>query len=208
MDGVFMRKVLKRIEICLLAAVLFWFGGLVADRQTLRRELVRLHVVAASDLEVDQRIKLQVRDAVVESLKADMVRMADAREAKAYLRENLPKIEQLANKTLTELGCVDRASVSLAVEEFGTRVYDTFTLPAGVYDALRITIGEGKGKNWWCVVFPSLCVPATSDGFADTAVGAGFSESLTGTLEGEKGYEVRFFLLDMLGKAENLLHEG
>ena len=203
-----MRKAMNRVGICLLAVVLFWCGGLIADRQILRRELVRLHVVAASDLEEDQTVKLRVKDAVVESLKADMAKLRDAEEAKAYLQENLPKIEELANRTLLELGCTDTAQASLAVEEFSTRVYDTFTLPAGVYDALRITIGEGKGKNWWCVVFPTLCVPATSEGFADAASCAGFSDSLTGALEREEGYEVRFFLLDVLGRAENLLHKG
>ena len=76
-------------------------------------------------------------------------------------------------------------------------------MPAGTYDALRITVGEGQGQNWWCVVFPQLCLPAVSEGFEDTAAGAGFSDSLTGALEGE--YQVRFFLLDCLGWLENFL---
>ena len=93
--------------------------------------------------------------------------------------------------------------MTLQKEVFDTRVYDTFTLPAGVYEALRITIGSGEGKNWWCVVFPTLCVPATSEGFEDVAAGAGFPESLTKSLEGE--YEIRFYLLDLLGKLEGYL---
>ena len=109
---------------------------------------------------------------------------------------------------LKEAGCGDLATVSLAVEEFATRVYDTFTLPAGVYEALRITIGEGEGKNWWCVVFPTLCVPATSQGFEDVAAGAGFPDTLTAALEGEEGYEIRFYLLDLLGKVEGYFFEG
>ncbi|MBQ7800822.1 MAG: stage II sporulation protein R [Oscillospiraceae bacterium] len=201
-----MCKFLKRIGLCLMIVCLVWCGTLIADRQRLREELIRLHVVAASDSEEDQAIKLRVRDAVVESLRAEMENLTDAEQAKAYLRENLPKLETLANQVLADAGCGDRASVSLAVEEFGTRVYETFTLPAGVYDALRIVIGEGEGHNWWCVVFPSLCVPATSEGFEDTAAGAGFPDSLTSALEGEEGYEVRFFLLDALGSLENLLH--
>lgn len=203
-----MRKLLKRMGICLLAVVLVWFGCLVADRQKLRSELIRLHVVANSDSEEDQKLKLQVRDAVVENLQEAMASAADQEAAKAYLQEQLPQIQQLAQKVLREAGCDDSVQVSLAMEEFGTRVYDTFTLPAGLYESLRIVIGDGEGHNWWCVVFPSFCVPAVSDDFQDTAAAAGFSDSLTGTLEGKEGYEVRFFLLDALGEIENFLHRG
>ncbi|MBR3973806.1 MAG: stage II sporulation protein R [Oscillospiraceae bacterium] len=200
-----MRKALKRIAICFLAVSLVWIGSVFADRQKLKNELIRLHVVAASDSEEDQAIKLRVRDAVVESLQEEMKNLTDIAQAKAYLQENLSRIEAVANRVLRDAGCGDLATVSLAVEEFTTRVYDTFTLPAGIYDALRITIGEGQGKNWWCVVFPSLCLPATSDGFEDVACGAGFSNTLTNTLTGEEGYEIRFFLLDCIGSLENFL---
>lgn len=206
MDGVFMKKQMKRMGICLLLAMLFWTGGLIADKQTLRRELVRLHVVGASDSAEDQQLKLRVKDAIVESLQADLQKLEDAQAAREYLQENLPKIESLANRVLEEAGCTDMAKASLAVETFSARVYDTFTLPAGVYDALRVTIGEGEGQNWWCVAFPSLCLPATSEGFEEAASCAGFPDALTAALEGEEGYEIRFYFLDLLGRIENLLH--
>ena len=85
------------------------------------------------------------------------------------------------------------------------RQYDTFALPSGVYESLRISIGEAQGKNWWCVVFPSLCMPAVGENFSDAAAGAGFDDGLTNTLQQKKGYEIRFFLLDWLGWLENLL---
>lgn len=207
MDGVFMRKLIRRIGFCFLLAALVWCGTLIADRQTLNEELIRLHVVANSDSDEDQAVKLRVRDAVIESLRSAMEDVADVEEAKAYLQENLPRIQQVANDTLEALGCDCEAVVTLCKETFDTRYYDTFTLPAGVYEALRITIGEGEGHNWWCVVFPTLCVPATSEGFADVAAGAGFSEELNGALTGEEEYEVRFFLLDVLGRVENLLFD-
>ena len=71
-----------------------------------------------------------------------------------------------------------------------------------------MTIGAGEGQNWWCVVFPTLCVSAASDGFAETAAEAGFSDSLTGTLSGEEGYEVRFFFLDCLGWIQRFFWRG
>lgn len=203
-----MKKSLKRIGICLLTACVIWCAMILIDRKTLRNELIRLHVVAASDSEEDQALKLRVRDAVVESLRENMKNAADRDQAKAYLQENLPKIEALANRVLREAGCADTVTVSLLAEEFTTRYYDTFTLPAGIYEALRITIGEGAGQNWWCVVFPTLCVGATVEEFGDTAHCAGFSDTLVDTLSAEEGYEVRFFILDALGRLENFLHKG
>lgn len=203
-----MKKIWKRIVLCAAVAGLFWSWGIVGDRQTLNEELIRLHVVANSDSAGDQAIKLRVRDAVLESLAADIANVTNMDQARAYIEENLPKIQQTANEALKALGYTDTAEVALQKEVFDTRYYDTFSLPAGVYEALRITIGQGEGKNWWCVVFPTLCVPATSEGFDDVAAGAGFPDTLTAALHGERGYEVRFFLLDVLGKVEGYFFEG
>lgn len=200
---IFMKKAMKRFGICLVAALAVWGGTLLADRQRLNEELIRLHVVANSDSREDQAVKLQVRDAVIKSLEEDLKGLGDVEQAKAYLTENLAKIQAAANETLEKAGFSGEAVVSLCREAFDTRYYDTFTLPAGVYEALRIVIGEGEGHNWWCVVFPTFCVPATTEGFADTAAGAGFPDSLTGALTGEEEYEVRFYLLDALGRVEN-----
>ena len=201
-----MRKYLNRIGICLLIACFVWIGMLLADRHKLRQELIRFHVVAASDSQQDQAVKLQVRDAVLGAFRGELQNLQDMEQAKAYLQENLPKIEAIANDVLAQAGFSDRAKASLCVEEFTTRVYDTFALPAGIYESLRIVIGEGKGHNWWCVVFPSLCLPATSEGFEEVACGAGFSDTLTDTLEGN--HEIRFFVLDVMGSVENFLHRG
>ena len=198
-----MKKILKRILLCALISGCFWCWGVISDRQTLNEELLRLHVVAASDSQEDQAIKLRVRDAVIHSISQDLEKITDVEAAKQYIQENLPKIQKTANDTLKALGCTDEAVATLKEEVFDTRFYDTFTLPAGVYEALRITIGEGKGQNWWCVAFPTLCVPATAEGFEEAAVAAGFSEDLTDTLEGE--YEIRFYLLDLLGRLEGIL---
>lgn len=201
-----MKKILKRIVLCAVLSAGIWTWGVIADRQTLNEELLRFHVVADSDSAEDQNIKLKVRDAVIESISADLAKIGDISQARAYIEENLPKIQQVANDTLKALGCDYRAVATLKEEVFDTRFYDTFTLPAGVYGSLRITIGDGEGQNWWCVVFPTLCVPATSEGFEDVAAGAGFSESLTNTLEGE--CEIRFYLLDLLGKLEGYFRKG
>ena len=208
MDGVFMFKLWKCVLICMIAAAFLGTGPLVSDRNALDEEIIRLHVVANSDSAADQAVKLKVRDAIVEGLRAEMEKLGDVESAKAYLQENLPRIEEIANETLEAAGVGMRAAVSLCREAFDTRHYDTFSLPAGVYEALRVTIGDGDGKNWWCVVFPSLCIPATSEEFADVAAGAGFSDALVQTLEGKDPVQIRFFLLDLLGRLENIFFEG
>jgi len=202
-----MKKIAKIIGTSLLLLALVWIGTLIADRQRLSDNLVRLHVVAASDSQEDQTVKLKVRDAVIEALQETVTQLPDVDSAKVYLNEQLPYLHEVAETVLTEAGMDDCVSVELGKESFPTRHYDTFSLPAGVYESLKITIGEGEGKNWWCVVFPSLCLPATAEGFADAAAGAGFPESLSGALQHDGGYEIRFFFLDCLGWLENLFHK-
>ena len=200
-----MKKMIKCVFVCALLTGLVWCGTVIADRERLNEELIRLHVVANSDTSEDQELKLLVRDAVITSLRQALADVQETQQAKEYLKENLPKLQELANKTLDAAGSTQRAVVTLCREGFPTRQYDTFSLPAGVYKALRITIGEGEGKNWWCVVFPSLCLPRTSQGFTDTAAGAGFPEALSGALSGEEPYQIRFYLLDKLGELEKIL---
>lgn len=196
-----MKLIRKTVLIAALLALVGWLSGIMAQRQQLNENVIRLHVLAESDTDADQAVKLRVRDAVTEFLEKEMAGITDRREAEAFLTRNLNRIGEIANRVLTELGCEERAAVSLKEEAFDTREYDTFSLPAGVYRALRVVIGEGEGRNWWCVVFPQLCVPATAEGFSEAAVECGYSDSLTGALTGE--YEVRFFLLDCLGRLEN-----
>jgi stage II sporulation protein R len=89
----------------------------------------------------------------------------------------------------------------------GDSTYETFALPSGVYNTLRIVIGSGEGKNWWCVAFPGLCMGATVEDFEEAASCAGFSDTLTAALETEEGYELRFYFLDLLGRIGNFLHK-
>lgn len=203
-----MRKIAKLISTLLLLAFAFWIGTVVSDKEKLQEDLIRLHVVANSDSAQDQQVKLQVRDAITKRLESVMEQFPDMETAKSYLQEKLPELERVANEVLESAGDGCRAVVTLAKEAFPSREYDTFTLPAGIYESLRVTIGSGEGQNWWCVVFPSLCVSATADAFEDTAVSAGFSDRLAGTITKKPEYRVRFFVLDCLGWMENWFYRG
>lgn len=199
-----MRFIAKLFLILIVCAALVWLGGVLKDKNVLQDSIIRFHVVANSDSEADQSNKLAVRDAVVKYLQDKMEQLPTVEDARKYITENLGKIEQIAKDTLQRLGADNAVKVSIDLEEFGTRVYDTFTLPAGVYEALKIEIGEAMGKNWWCVVFPSFCMPKTTAQFESAAVSSGFEQRVTNTISNSSGYKVRFFVLDLFGKLENL----
>jgi len=202
-----MKKLLKVVCVCMVLALLVWCGTVIADREILSNDIIRLHVVANSDSPEDQALKLQVKDAIVSELQGIMDKLPTAEDAKAYLLDRLEDIQVIVDYVLENAGSTQKATIGLTREAFDTRHYDTFSLPAGIYDSLRITLGEGEGRNWWCVVFPTLCAPATTEAFEVSAVGSGFDDSLAGALAGEQPYQVRFFLLDCLGKLQNFFFQ-
>ena len=194
-----MKRHMKRIGWVALTVACIWLWGIVTDSGDLRENLLRLHVVGASNSAEDQAVKLQVRDAVLGSLEEGLRDMTDPQEAWDYVSRMLPKVEAAANRALAAAGFSETVQVSLTEEAFPTREYDTFSLPAGVYKALRVVIGEGEGKNWWCVVFPQLC--GAEGEFVETASTAGLDPELARSLEGE--YELRFWVLEKLGELKN-----
>jgi len=198
------KRVVSLILLAASALTVTLCAVLQAQSQRMADKIIRLHVVANSDEAEDQNLKLQVRDAVVESLRTALADVQDTEQAKQYLQKNLPALQELANRTLDAAGSAQRAVVSLCREAFPVRDYDTFRLPAGIYNSLRIRIGEGEGKNWWCVVFPSLCLPQTESGFRNTAKAAGIPDSLACAISEDSHYEIRFFFLDKLGELEKL----
>lgn len=194
-----MKRHMKRIGWVALTVACIWLWGIVTDSGDLRENLLRLHVVGASNSAEDQAVKLQVRDAVLGSLEEGLRDMTDPQEAWDYVSRMLPQVEAAANRALAAAGFSETVQVSLTEEAFPTREYDTFSLPAGVYKALRVVIGEGEGKNWWCVVFPQLC--GAEGEFVETASTAGLDPELARSLEGE--YELRFWVLEKLGELKN-----
>ena len=193
------------LGISLFLSVILVVGAVAKDHRYLTDHVIRLHVVANSDSQQDQWLKLQVRDGITKWLAEYADAEMSAEQAAVWIQNQLPQLRQVAQNCAAAAGWTGDVAVSFTREAFPTREYETFSLPAGVYQALRVNIGQAQGKNWWCVVFPSLCLPATTEDFQDTAVGAGFSEELSDTLTGEKPYEIRFFLLDWWGRLENFL---
>lgn len=131
--------------------------------EQLRKSVLRLHILANSDSEEDQRLKLCVRDALLEHSEELFGSSGNLEEAEAAALEAMPEIISIAEETLRDQGCRSSVTAKLADITFDERVYGNITMPAGEYRALRIEIGEAKGHNWWCVMYPPLCLPAAED---------------------------------------------
>ena len=191
-------KTLRRWELALLlgvacAALLgVWLDGAQA---ALSDQVIRLHVLANSDSEADQALKLRVRDRVLERATELLEQSADRQEAEALLRGNLLELENLAAEEIAAAGYDYPVTAELTDTTFPTREYDGFTLPAGEYLALRIVIGEGAGQNWWCVVFPPLCQGTSVE--AQPALAA-LGEEEAALLTGEsEGYVLKFKAMEL-----------
>ena len=196
-------KTLRRWECALLvlaaALTLFcsWLGGY---RECLSGKLLRLHVVANSDSDADQALKLEVRDAVLACAAGYLENVSDVRAAEQVLGAHLAELAGAGQAVVREKGYDYAVRASLGTSHFPTKTYDGFALPAGDYRALRVTIGAGEGRNWWCVVFPTLCVSAASE-WQDTAVSGGLSdEDVRLMAEEDEGYVLRFKCLELWDK--------
>ena len=170
-------------------------------------ETIRLHVLANSDSDADQSVKLSVRDAVLSAVD-ELLRDARSRdEAVAILTESSDMLRDCAAEKLRSLGYPDTVAVRFGAERYPTRVYDGFTLPAGTYTSLRVEIGEAAGRNWWCILFPSVCSRfarggESEDAIAEDFVAAGFTpeEYRLITENDRMPYKMRFWLLEEIAK--------
>lgn len=186
------KRVVSLILLAASALTVTLCAVLQAQSQRMADKIIRLHVVANSDTNADQAVKLAVRDAVLR----EAGRVLDgAEDPKQAVAAQLPALEAAANAELQRQGSEDLARVSFRRELFPTREYDTFSLPAGVYDSLRVTIGQGEGHNWWCVIFPPLCAQAA--GLSEQAVQALSDDDVRLVTESDSGYVVRFRLLEL-----------
>lgn len=167
---------------------------LTTQQTMLSRGLVRLHVVAESDSTADQSMKLIVRDSVLETVQGLTAGCADAASAELRIASGLESIAAAAETVLRENGSECSVRVSLEDEFFPTTEYESFSLPAGEYRALRVSIGRAEGHNWWCVVFPQLCMAGSAD--AEVFSELGLDENEIRLITESDGYVVKFKLME------------
>ena len=187
-----MRYLLKAVVCALVISCLMSMTGFYGACDDIREEVLRLHILANSDSEEDQALKLRVRDALL--VKADeLFRGCECKaDSIEQAKKHMDELKRTAQQVIREEGHDEPVEVCLTRMPFQTRVYENFSLPAGEYDALRVVIGKGEGHNWWCVLFPALCLPSGGSRELEGVMSAGEEEIVC---ESDR-FDVRFMLVE------------
>ncbi len=195
-----MYKKLLIMLICVLCLTLTLSVLPIHGESAIYESVLRLHVIANSDSEADQELKLSVRDAVLSESSALFENCKSKAEAEKAVRENISFIRSVAERSVRDAGYDYPVSVEVGVEEYPTKNYESFCFPSGKYLSLRIMIGEASGQNWWCVLYPPLCIQSASES-EEAFVQAG----LTGeqyniiTQTSKPRYKIKFKILEVFG---------
>ncbi len=188
-----MRKLIAALLIAVILVTIVSMSGFASDCAQIREDILRIHVLANSDSEEDQALKLQVRDRILEESAGLFEHMEDKQETMEQAQEWLPDLQAAAEDEIKKQGYDYPVTVELTHLYFSTRQYDSVTMPAGDYDAVRVLIGTGEGQNWWCVMFPPLCLPVAQDHKQLTDV---LNASQMDIVQGGVKYEVKFKLVE------------
>ncbi len=197
-----MKLFVKSVCIAFVLTVLYSVIPFQAECTDISNEVFRLHILASSDSEYDQNVKLSVRDKVLEYTESLFQNAKSKEDAEQVISQNLPAITEVAQNEVYRSGSNDKVKAEITNMYFTTRHYDSYTLPSGMYDALRITIGEGKGHNWWCVMYPSLCIYSEEN--RDEKAKEIFDDAQYDIVKNEK-YEYKFKIVEIFEKCSNFL---
>ena len=187
-----------------LVITLLWGALLDANAQDLSQRLIRLHIIPHSDEILCQDFKREVRDAVQNMVQPILEEAQTMDEAMLLLEQYLPALETLVTQMAQYAGIEQAVFTRLARQNFPTRAYNGFTLPAGAYYALQIELGQAEGQNWWCVVFPPLCFEAAVAPPALEAMGF-YEDDIALILDDSEGLALRFRTLELLSSLRGLL---
>ena len=183
-----MKILEKSLLSSLLLGLLFNFASFETKCENISEKVLRVHILANSDSKEDQELKLKVRDKILDYAKNEFGVIDKKEDAIILSERSLGKIKNIAEREIKALGYDYPAKVEIVNMHFNTRQYGDITLPAGNYDALRVIIGKGQGKNWWCVMFPSICIGSSEESKADMV----FNEDEIEIIENEEKYEFKF----------------
>ena len=193
------REIARKLEISLFCglviSVLLSIISFGASCGEIRQDVLRMHVIANSDSAEDQAVKLKVRDAVLEAGEDLFDGTLTAEGAEQMLDSDIERLQNAAQNVLTENGFDYGVRVEIGKDYFNTRTYDgEVTLPAGEYEAVRVILGEGQGQNWWCVMFPPMCLPAAE---ADTEISDVLTQNEEDVVKSNPKYEARFKIVEL-----------
>lgn len=198
------KKIKISVTVGIVVAILFSICSFAKTSEEIRSDVLRLHVIANSDTSVDQNLKLRLRDYILQEGKDIFNGSVNVENAVKKMEPVLPELEKSAKAFVNRAGFDYDVKISLSNEYFTTRTYETVTLPAGKYLALRVVIGSGEGHNWWCVMFPPMCVPAADKKDEIENV---FSEKEIKLVESKPKYEPRFKVVEIYEQLKEIISE-
>lgn len=198
------KKIKISITVGIVVAILFSICSFAKTSEEIRSDVLRLHVIANSDTSVDQNLKLRLRDYILQEGKDIFNGSVNVENAVKKIEPVLPELEKSAKAFVNQAGFDYDVKISLSNEYFTTKTYETVTLPAGKYLALRVVIGSGEGHNWWCVMFPPMCVPAADKKDEIENV---FSEKEIKLVESKPKYEPRFKVVEIYEQLKEIISE-
>ena len=192
------KLLLKIVAVFLALYFAFGISFFSASAESVRESVVRLHVLANSDSQVDQAVKLRVRDALLKTNAEILSNGVTVENAEKYFEASKKELLETVLRTLEDNGFYYGAHITLQKEYYETRKYGDLIFPAGKYTSLKVVLGDGAGKNWWCVMFPPLCIPVADDVRGDKEKTAEYlSPSGEKIVNGGEKYIVRFKLLEI-----------
>lgn len=194
---IFMKLIIKSACIAFVLTVIYSMIPFQTECKEISDEVFRLHILANSDEDYDQQLKLKVRDKVLIYTESLFESAQSKEDAENLISKNLQNICNTAQKEVTDNGYDYPVTAQIIKMYFTTRTYESYTLPSGMYDALRITIGSGEGHNWWCVMYPSICI--SSEKSQDEAAKETFNDNQYDIVKNEK-YEYKFKIVEIFEK--------
>lgn len=189
-----MKVFLKSLCVGFVVSLLFAFLPFEGECREISEQVFRVHILANSDSEEDQELKLKVRDAVISASEELLENTHSKEEAVRLISDNLPLFKAVAEDVIRDEGYNYSAQCSIRNLLFDTRYYDDITMPGGYYDALQIRIGKAQGKNWWCVMYPSLCIPTASD---NDSLSDKLTEKQYGIVSSKGNFRFRFKIVEI-----------
>lgn len=200
----FSGKIKISIAIGIVTAVIFSICSFAKTSEEIRSDVLRLHVIANSDSSVDQNLKLRLRDYILEEGEDIFDGSVNVENAVKKIEPKLAELENSAETFVKNAGFDYDVKITLSNEYFTTRTYESVTLPAGKYLALRVVIGSGEGHNWWCVMFPPMCVPAADKKDEIENV---FTDKEIKLVESKPKYEPRFKVVEIYEQIRETISE-
>lgn len=192
-----MKNVFKSLCFAFIISILFCLVPFEVECREISDKVFRIHILANSDSEEDQNLKLKVRDAVLKISEELFCDVSEKEQAKELAQENLDLLIKTAQQTVYEQGYDYPVTASIKNMYFSTRYYGDVTMPSGVYDALQIRIGEAEGKNWWCVMYPSLCLSVADE---ENSLKHELTHSQYSIVTSDGKFELRFKAVEFFNK--------